>query len=182
MKKYTKWLVSALCALTLVTTAFAADTASPTAKPESIFNSGEFGLTLGTGYTLDKSALFKQDYTLNLNAGAFYFPFRYAGVEVNVPFYQTKGVAVDEVQFGTLFRLPLAKTTPLFRNLSPYIGIGGVYNWQLAQDWAYIGKAGLEFRINKKWGVFAEYQYRNYELKSWDRGQNSLAGGLKLVF
>lgn len=187
MNKITKWVVGAVCAVALVTSAYAADTVA-TAKvsaPQvnaSLFNAGEFGVSLGTGYTLDTSALFNDEYTFNLNAGAFWFPFRNVGFEAVVPFYQTKGVSVDEVQAGVVFRLPLAKTTPVFRNVAPYVGLGAVYNWDTEQDWAYVAKAGLDVRFNPKWGVFVEGNYRNSELDNWGDGQTLLVGGFKLVF
>ena len=187
MKKYITWILGAVCALALVTSTFAADTntvatvKAQSAQTDSLFNAKEFGLSLATGYTIDTSAAFQQDYTFNLNAGAFWYPWRYAGLEFNVPFYQTTGVSVDEVQAGVVLRLPLSKTTPVLKNISPYIGLGGVYNWDTVENWAYITKVGTEFRFNKKWGIFAEGQYRNVDF-DWGDGQTSLNGGLRLVF
>jgi hypothetical protein len=117
-----------------------------------------------------------------LTAGVFYFPWRNVGFEANVPVYQTKGVSIDEVQAGLLFRLPLSKDTAILKNISPYAGLGGVYNWNDQQDLAYIAKVGTEFRLNKKWGVFAEGQYRNYEFQNWGNGAVSVQGGIKLIF
>lgn len=176
MKKLLTLLAGAFCAVLLSTSTMAATEENP-----SLFNAGEVGLSIGSGYTVDRAAAFQQEYKLNFNAGVFYFPFRYLGVEANVPFYNEDSVAVQEVQAGLLFRLPLAKSTPILRNLAPYVGIGGVYNWQTEQDWAYIGKVGLDVRLNKKWGVFVEGQYRNSDFE-WNDGQTSLNGGLKLVF
>jgi hypothetical protein len=181
-----------------------------TAPSLSLFNAGEVGFSLGSSYTVDRggatvtpapvvnndgcryegatvvkhgtiSSYFHEPYTLNVNGGVFYFPYRNLGLEANVPFYQSKGVSVDEVQAGVVLRLPLAKTTPVFRNLSPYVGVGGVYNWQSSQRLAYVGKAGLEVRLNKKWGVFGEAQYRNADF-TVNHGQTSLNGGLRFVF
>lgn len=193
MKKTFKYLVSALCAvMVLATTVMAADPA-PTATngpvvvqtvqaSDSFFNAKEFGLSLSTGYALDRANLFKDAYSVNLEAGAFYFPFRYFGAEVNVPFYSTKGVAVQEVQWGLLARLPLSKSVPVLKSIAPYVGVGGVYNWDTAQDWAYIAKAGVDVRFNSKWGIFVEGQYRNYEVSNWGQGQTSLQSGIKFAF
>jgi len=178
MKKYMKIIVGLICAVMVVSVASGAEAE----VKESLFNKGEVGLSLGTGYTVDPSALFQNEYALNLNAGAFWFPTRNLGFEAVVPFYQTKGISVSEVQAGMLLRLPLAKQTPLFRNLSPYAGLGGVYGWNYENKWAYIAKAGLDVRFNKKWGVFTEYQYRNNELSHWGQGETSIVGGLKFVF
>lgn len=160
---------------TFVVTAMAADTNST-----SLFNAGELGLSLGTGYTVDRAAAFQQPYAVNLQAGAFWFPWRNIGFEADVPFFSTKGVSVQEVQAGIVARLPLSKTTPVLKNIAPYVGVGGVYNWQTDQDWAYVGKAGVEVRLNKKWGVFGEGQYRDKDFK-FD-GQTSVVGGLRFVF
>lgn len=200
MKKHTKWMVGAFCALAFVASAFAADTntvatvkhdssvALRTEKvTESLFNAGELGLTLSSGYdvgaasAVNGSTLFQQPYTFNLSAGAFWFPFRNFGVEANLPFYQTKGISVDEVQFGLLARLPLAKTTPVLRNISPYVGVGGVYGWKAVEEWSYFGKVGLEVRVNKKWGIFTQGTYRNNEFDHWGQGAVGIEGGLRLV-
>lgn len=193
MNKTYKWIVSALFALALVTSTLAATNTVAVAKVSaiqttSLFNAGEFGLSIasaydvGTAESVNGDTLFQDPYTLNFNAGVFWFPFRNLGVEANVPFYQSKGVSVSEVQAGLVLRLPLAKQTPVFRNLAPYVGVSAVYNWETPQNWAYIGKAGLEARLNKNWGIFAEGQYRNYELQNWEQGSVGINGGLRLVF
>ena len=171
MKKYIK-LITALAAI-IVSVA--------TVKADSLFNGKEFGLSLGTGYVVDPEAAFQQDYNFNLNAGAFYYPWRNFGFEFNVPFYTT-GVTVSEVQAGTLLRFPLSLETPFFRNLAPYVGVGGVYAWDGVEEWAYIGKVGTEFRLNKKWGFAVEGQYRNSDFDSWAEGSMQVVGALKLVF
>lgn len=172
-----KKLIAVLTSVFVLSVAVnAADTNSP-----SLFNAGELGLSLGTGYVVDRADAFKDPYALNFQAGAFWFPFRNLGFEANVPFYSTKGVSVQEVQAGVVVRLPLSKTTPVLKNVAPYLGLGGVYNWQTDEDWAYIAKVGTEFRFNKKWAVFAEGQYRNVDFE-WNDGQTAIVGGLKLVF
>lgn len=202
MKNYTKLFAGIFCAITLLfaTSVFAgstvtAGTAVQTTAVEnsSLFNAGELGVSLSSGYDLgtadavvatggNAATLFGNSYNFNLSAGVFYFPYRNLGFEVNVPFYQTKGVSVEEAQAGVLLRLPLAKKTPILKNIAPYVGASAVYNWNAAKDWAYIGKAGVEIRTNNKWGVFAEAQYRNYELQNWGQGAVSIQGGLKFVF
>ena len=197
MKKFKQIIVGIILAIALVIPSFAADTAVKTkpvavqtvsAPSTSLFNAGELGLSLSTGYDVgvankvNGQNLFGKPYSVNLTAGAFYFPWRYVGVEANVPFYQTKGVSVDEIQAGLLFRLPLSSGTPILKNIAPYIGVGGVYNWIDPQQYAYLGKVGAEVRLNKNWGVFAEGNYRNNEFSNWDQGSVSVQGGLKLVF
>lgn len=181
-----KLILGVTCALSLVTATFAADTTvatvkAPSVQNESLFNAQELGLSLSTGYILDNEEAFKDPYALNLAAGVFYFPWRNFGGELNIPFASTKGVSVQEVQFGVLVRVPLSKTVPVLKNLAPYVGVGGVYNWETSEDWAYIAKGGLEFRFNSKWGFFTEYQWRNVDF-DWGDGQGSLQGGLRFVF
>jgi hypothetical protein len=187
MNKYTKLIIT-VCAMALISTsAVAADVvrsssnANVTVKNSSFYNAGEFGLSVGTAYTVDRADLFNAPYTANLNAGAFWFPFRNLGVEVNVPVYQTKGVSFSEVQYGVVVRVPLSKTTPILKNLSPYVGFGGVYDWQATDEFAYIAKVGTEVRFNNKWGVFVEGQSRNSEF-NWGTSQTSVAGGLRFAF
>lgn len=176
-----KLIVLTLTTLALAFTVQAVDT-------NSLFNAKEVGVTLSTGYDVGAASevngqtAFSAPYNFNLSAGAFWYPWRMLGFEANVPFYNTKGVSVDEVQAGLLFRLPLSRSTPFLRNFAPYIGVGGVYNWQDQQDWAYVGKVGTEFRLNKKWGIFAEGQFRNNTLDDFKKGAVSIQGGLKLVF
>jgi hypothetical protein len=195
MKKFTNTVVGLFMASMLVVPAIAATTVKATNAPVVIetvrapvvplYSANEFGLSLSSGYdvgaagTVNGSTLFSQPYNFNLTAGAFYFPLRNVGFELNLPFYNTTGVSVDEIQFGTLFRLPLSADKPVFKNLAPYIGIGGVANWKDQQKWAYIGKVGTEFRLNKHVGLFAEGQYRNCDFE-WSVGAVSIQGGLRI--
>ncbi len=199
MKKFTKLFAGVFLAIALVTSAFAADTSvtatstpvvvqTTTTPSTSLFNANEFGLSLASGYNLGQANSvsgknpFTEPYTLNANAGVFYFPWRNLGVEVNVPFYQNQGVSVSEVQFGSLIRLPLAKETAILKNISPYVGFGGVYNWQTLSKWSYIGKVGTEFRVIQGWGLFVEGQYRNDAFGDYGQGNVSLNGGIRIVF
>ena len=187
MRKYSKLIAGVFCALALTFTSVAATnapavtSAATTTDSTSLFNAGELGVSLSTGYVVDTGNAFENDYSFNLTAGAFYFPFRYLGVEVNVPFYQTKGVSVSEVQAGLLARLPLSANVSLLKNFAPYGGLGGAYAWDASERWTYIAKGGVDFRLNKNWGIFAEYQYRNIDF-TWSNGESRLQGGLKLVF
>lgn len=194
MRKYTKIIAGICLAFILATSVFAADSTavkstsgSPVAvetvkaSSTSLFNAGEFGFGLGSGYIVDRAARFQQAYDFNLEASAFYYPLRNLGVEATVPFYQAGKLAVNEVQLGGIFRLPLGKKLPVFKNVAPYAGLAGVWNWENSQDFAYIAKAGVELRLNKNWGVFGEYQYRNSDF-DFNKGQDSLKAGLHFVF
>jgi hypothetical protein len=159
-----------------------ASTPAVASDTNSLFNAKEFSLSLGSGYVLDTSAPFQQEYAFNLAASAGYYLTRNLGLDVTVPFYTTKGVAFQEVQAGAILRLPLSSHVSVLKNVAPYIGVGGVYNWHTDSDWAYIGKAGAEVRLNAKWGVFVEGQYRHTEFGDWANGQKNIFGGVRIVF
>jgi opacity protein-like surface antigen len=176
-----KFILTSVLALCLAVSAVAA-----TNQSGSLFNAKELQLNLGTSYVVDYQAssvgeAFASPYDFNLSVGAAYYPWRNLGLEAWVPFYQTKGLAFSEVQAGLVFRLPLAKEVAVFKNIAPYVGLGGAYNWEQDQEWTYIAKVGAEWRFNKKWGLFAEGQYRNQDF-DWGNGATTIAGGLKLVF
>jgi opacity protein-like surface antigen len=176
MKKLITAIAGIVMAALLMTSTMAADTNSP-----SLFNKNEIGLTLGSTVNLDAAANYHAVDSYNLNLGAFWFPTRNLGFEASVPLYYSTGQSIQEVNAGLLWRLPLAKDTVILKNLAPYVGLGGVYNWQTAQNWAYVGKVGVEARLNKKWGLFVEGQYRNSDFV-WANGQVSVGTGLRLIF
>jgi hypothetical protein len=196
MKKFKQMFVGLVCAMLLVTSAFAANTSvtatngtpvvvqtvKAPATANALFNANEYGISVATAYTVDRANAFKQAYSQNLSVGAFYFPSKYVGFEANVPLYQSSGVSVNEVQAGALLRVPLSQNTPVLKNVALYGGLGGAYNWQEAQDWSYIAKAGAEVRVNSGWGLFAEAQYRNYQFQELNNGQTSLNGGIRFKF
>ena len=173
-------------ALALIVPTMAASDISSTApsiaQTSSLYNAHEFSLNLGTGYILDTSAAFQQDYSFNLAVGSTYFITRNIGVEAWLPFYSTKGASFQEVQVGGIFRLPLSADKAILKNVAPYVGVAAVYNWDTDSTWGYIAKVGSEFRLNKKWSTFIEGQYRNDEFQNWGQGQVNLVGGLKLIF
>lgn len=168
---------------------------------DSFFNKGDRGITLGGGYTFSQSS-FIQPYPLgffgpdcstykivhqdvhsdNFLIGGFYFPYKYIGTEFNIPLYQSKGISFDEIQSGTILRLPLSDTIPILKNIAPYVGVGGVYNWQSDVRWRYDGKAGVDIKITRKTGLFGEYQYRNDNFISSQDSQNIIEGGLRINF
>jgi hypothetical protein len=172
-----KLIISTVMALGLAVSAFAGGTNS-----NSYYSGNEFTLSLGSGYAVNQVKPFTQPYSVNLDAGAQYFFTKYFGVEGNVPFYSTKGTSVSEVRLGFLARLPIGR-------LAPYVGLGGDYNWSgdtfenvTRSKFSYIGKAGLEFRLFKPVGVFAEYDYENNHVNVLTGGQSSVRGGLHLTF
>ena len=161
---------------------------APITTTTSLFNGGELGVSLGSTYSLgqanqvNQKTLFTQPYSFNVNAGAFWFPWRNLGFEATVPFYQTAGVSVDEVQAGVVLRLPLASQNSFFKHFAPYVAVDEVYNWQNVNRNSYLAKAGLEVRLNKYFGVFAEGQYRNSSFSNLGQGQTSVGSGFRLAF
>jgi hypothetical protein len=149
---------------------------------DSLFNGKEFAVSVGSGYVVDTSAAFQQKYALNFAGGVSYFVNRYVGLDVMVPFYSTKDISVSEIQAGALLRVPLAYEIPVLKNLAPYVGVGFVGNWKTEESLAYVGKVGVEGRINSKCGVGVETQYRNNKFSDWKDGQMNLFGYVKLVF
>ena len=162
-----------------------------------LFNANEFSVSVGSGYVVDTAKAFQADYSLNFEAGAAYFLTENFGLEGRVPFYQTDGVSVYEARLGGVARLPIKLPVG---EIAPYIGIGGVYSWQANTDeysyrvhrrtvvasyddkeWAYTAKIGVEGRINSKWGVYTEAEYRNtdFELQN---GAVTVLAGFRLVF
>ncbi len=191
MRNYKQLFAGIVCAIALVTSTFAAETVkagttvqTTAVKSTTLFNAGELGVSLASGYVVQTDAAFQQDYNFNLTAGASYFATKNFGIEANVPFYLSDAVVVSEVQAGLLARLPLESVTDfaLLKGVAPYLGFGVVYNWETAQNWAYIAKGGVEFRLNSKWGVFGEYQYRTEDFKNYDQGEHRVVAGLKLLF
>ena len=80
-----------------------------------------------------------------------------------------------------MLRLPLANSVPVLRNFAPYGGIGAVYNWETKENWAYVLKGGVEFRLKDGWGIFGEYRYRATDFAFNGKGESTLEGGLRLV-
>jgi len=179
------------------------------AEVEPLFRAGEVGLTLSGGGLLNPSDVetvtpgvsydcYQSEEslddsnnstvtrknghkTVNFTVGAFWFPLKRLGFELNVPVYQNDGVSVEEIQAGLLVRCPLSDTTPVLRRVAPYVGLGGAYNWRDDERWSYIGKGGVEVRLNKNVAVFTEFQYRNNDAHL-DNGSKTVQGGLKVVF
>lgn len=162
-------------ALGLASAAIAGET-----NGSSFYSGNELSLSLGSGYTVDHSAAFKQPYAVNLDGGVQYFFTKNIGVDATVPFYSSKGTSVSDAKAGIVFRVPVWR-------FAPYIGLGADYNWANDKftdakraDFSYVGKAGLEFRFNPYVGVFGEDVYQNNTVDVLKgSGQNTVHGGLR---
>jgi opacity protein-like surface antigen len=162
-----KILLTVLACLALVGQGYSADKVD-------LFNAKEIGISLNSGYVIDTSAPFQQDYSFNLGVSASYSLTKNFVLQTTLPFYQTKGVSISEIQAGVIARLPVG-------HFAPYVGANYVYDWDADNKSAYIGRAGLEFRFNPKWSTFVEWQYRNNNF-DWDNGSQSIVGGITLIF
>lgn len=143
-------------------------------KAISYFNAKELSVSLNSGYVVDTDKGFQDNYAFNISAGVGYYFTKYLGATVNLPFYETKGVSLHEIDAGLVARLPIGR-------FAPYVGASALADWTTDNQWKYIGRAGLEFRINPKVGLFSEWQYRDNNL-NFDQGEHKLVGGVKIVF
>lgn len=145
----------------------------------SLFKANELSVGISSGYTIDRAAAFEKPYDFNFNVHAGYFITKHIGLEVSAPFYNSERVGFSEVQGGVVIRVPVLKY------FAPYVGASAVYGLKDVTDkWAYVARAGVEGRINSKWGVFVEGNYRNDQIDGFklQDGGTSVLGGLRLVF
>jgi len=140
----------------------------------NVFNGNELSVSLGTGYDGVNSS-FSQQYDFNLEGGADYFVTKNFGLNVSVPFYAKDGFEFEEVRAGAVVRVPAGR-------VAPYAGANAVYNWDQART-QYLGRAGLEARLNDGWGLFGEawYQINSFNSSDAEHGVWSLVGGVRLV-
>lgn len=153
------------------------------ANASDLFTGNELSLSLGSGYAVNTAAAFQQPYSKNVDAGVQYYFNKYIGVDLDVPFYSTKGTSVSDAKAGLLFRVPV------LTHFAVYAGLGGDYNWTgdtfknvQVSKFSYLAKAGLEFRPVRHLGVFVEDVYQNNQLNALVGGQQVVHGGLRFVF
>ena len=151
----------------------------PQAPVKEYFTANEWTLGLSTTYTLGSSAstAFRNKYALNLGADAQYYFTKWTALEASLPFYQNQGASLSEAYGGLAARLPLSTKWSLLNHAAPYVAVDYAYNWHTAAS-SYIGRAGLEVRVIKRVGLFAEYDYRDTKLDL--KGASSLRGGFRL--
>lgn len=136
----------------------------------SLFNANE--LTIGIASQIGLHG----QYDANFQAEVNYFVTKNWGLSARLPFYETTGKTFEQASLSVVGRLPVLKV------FGPYARAGTLYNWR-SDSWNGLGAAGLEFRINKSVGIFAE---GNYQFSSFDRFENGrwglLAGIRAVVF
>ena len=144
----------------------------------SVFNGNELSLTVAS--TANLQGKFNED----ISVGAAYFFTRNFGIEGAVPVYSAQGQTVQSVNADLVARLPLTLNLPVIHKnvgVAPYIGIGADYNWENAAV-SYLGKVGVEARVNKGWGVFVEGDYETPQFVKYDKADWGIKGGLRFVF
>jgi hypothetical protein len=118
---------------------------------ESYYNSGEWGVGLGTAYSLE-GGFSAENYDFNLAVQASWFPFKNLGLTAELPFYTASGVVLREVG------LSLVGRAPLYKGLGFQTSVGSYYDWN-SKDFNYAIEPALTFRFNPKWQVSLGGQY-----------------------
>lgn len=139
----------------------------------NLFNKNEFGINLGSAY-VDSATIDNSKWGATLGVSAFPFQ-KYLGVEAETTLSDGVTPAFNNVSGYGILRLPIDKW-----HVAPY-AIGG-YKWTAitvtGNNYAWSAGAGLEARLNSKWGVYGDYQRVFGDLKD----ANQVRVGLHLVF
>jgi hypothetical protein len=137
-------------------------------ETESLFNAKEFGVSLTTTKVLD------QNYEANLNVGLSYSLTKNFLVDAEVPVYQKDSVAIDSLSFGITYRYPV------LTYVAPYASVGTRYEWNDG-NWDGYCRVGIEGRISRKWSVFTDASYNFGDFNSFNDGNWSVRGGIRLI-
>lgn len=114
-------------------------------KP-TLFNGNEIGPVVYGAYNLDTEEW-------GVAAGGQVFPLqKYLGLEASSTFYDTTGRFVDTLSGDLILRLPLEEL-----HLAPFGTFGVRYDFETDEAEPTAG-AGVEFRVNSKWGVIGRYE------------------------
>lgn len=160
-----KIIYSLLLACGVASAALAQDTNSSTV---SLFKGNELALPLGFNYNDAKDAKFAPV------IGVTYFITKNLGVRGTTTINVQDATAFDNADLLVLARLPIYA-------VAPYIGGGARFQASAEDKWSPILVGGVEVRLNKKWGLFAEARHdfdggENINYKDW-----SFRGGVNLV-
>lgn len=139
------------------------------ADTNSLFNSRELSISIGSSYGLDGH------YDANLSVGASYSFTKNFILESELPVYQSQGTSVDRVSAGLAYRYPVA------RIFAPTIRAGTTYAWNTKDFDGYFG-GGLEIKLNKFWSLTPGIDYQFINFNSFDKGTWSPSVKLKLTF
>lgn len=159
-----KLLLTVLMACGLAVSAFSQETSVSLSN----FKGNELSALVGFNYNDAKDAKFAPV------VGVTYYITKHFGVRGSTTINVANATAFDNADFLALARLPIYV-------VSPYVGGGARYQASSEEKWSPIVVGGVEARLNKKWGIFAEARHdfdngRNVNYKDW-----SFRGGFNLV-
>jgi outer membrane protein W len=161
-----KILITALLLLSL--SAFAQQ--KPVVNSSTPFFTGnELSASLGFNYSDAVSQKFSP------LLGLTYYVTKNIGVRGLTTLNTANATAFDNGEFVGLLRLPIGP-------VSPYIGGGARYQASSSDKWSEVLDLGVEVRLNKHWGAFAELQHDFQNGKNLNYKDNSLRVGLNLTF
>src|SRR5262245_4291240 len=113
------------------------------AQDSDLFKDNEVSLSLYGNY-VDKEG----DSKLAPGVGLNWFFTKHFGVGVSTFWENYSGTFIDNLCGEVMFRLPLENI-----RLAPYATFGFGYSFETEESFELIG-AGVEFRLNEKWGFF----------------------------
>ncbi len=145
------------------------------------FNANELSLDLFGSY-LNPERKFNDLFETNIRHGTWgggvglnYFFTRELGIEADVNMSAHEGRIVDQVLGNLVLRIPIESA-----RIAPYIFGGGGRSVSPDWDWLADAGVGLDFRLSRVTGIFADARYIWHDEKTYDR--LLIRTGLRLVF
>ena len=133
----------------------------PPPPPEYLFRAGETSLDLFGSLSIDQETIdnisgerVKDDGRLGLGLGANHFFIRHLGLGVDAYTENTQHSFVDNTSGNLILRIPIEGL-----RLAPYAYGGAGYQFDPTGLWFGQAGAGLEFRLAKHVGIFADARY-----------------------
>lgn len=140
-----------------------------TAQTNSLsnFKGNELSLPLGFNYSDVQDSKFAPI------VGVTYFVTKNLGLRGTTTINVENATAFDNAEVIGLARLPVYV-------VAPYVGAGARYQSSADHQWSPVVVGGVEVRLNKKWGLFAEARHdfdggKNTNYRDW-----SFRGGVNL--
>ena len=117
----------------------------------------------------------REDGELGLGVGLNFFFLRFLGIGAEAYSTDVNHIFVENASANLIVRFPIEPA-----HLAPYIYGGGGYQWEPGEEWFVQFGGGLDVRITRNWGLFADARYVIPE-----HGGNNFGifrGGLRFVF
>ena len=156
MTRMKLWMLSAVC---LPVATAVAQTNDMGDKP--LFRANEASLDLFGTLSIDQDTIdhisgqrIEDNGTWGAGIGFNYFPLRFLGFGADAYSQNTTGIFVDNASANLILRFPLDSI-----HLAPYIYGGGGYQFDPGEVWFGQVGAGLEFRVTRHFGLFADARY-----------------------